>query len=79
MIESKCKTCAKYFKMEIFNSEACDAGEIQIRIECLASDIAFKSLRMTHYKDVDGKMVYSFRGIPIRKVDALIETEARVV
>lgn len=31
------------------------------------------------YKEVDGKMLYDFRGIPIRKVDALLETEARVV
>jgi hypothetical protein len=30
------------------------------------------------YKEVDGKIVYDFRGIPIRKVDALIETEAAV-
>ena len=30
------------------------------------------------YKEVDGKLVYSFRGIPIRKVDALTETEATV-
>lgn len=30
------------------------------------------------YKDVDGIMVPTFRGIPIRKVDGLIETEAAV-
>lgn len=30
------------------------------------------------YAEADGKMVYSFRGIPIRKVDALTETEAAV-
>lgn len=30
------------------------------------------------YKDVDGMMVPTFRGIPIRKVDALTETEAAV-
>ena len=30
------------------------------------------------YKEVDGKIVYDFRGIPIRKVDALLETEAVV-
>lgn len=30
------------------------------------------------YKDVDGIMVPTFRGIPIRKVDALVETEALV-
>lgn len=30
------------------------------------------------YKDVDGTMVPTFRGIPIRKVDALTETEAAV-
>lgn len=30
------------------------------------------------YKEVDGKIVYDFRGIPIRKVDALLETEAAV-
>jgi hypothetical protein len=30
------------------------------------------------YKEVDGKLVPSFRGIPIRKVDALLETEATV-
>lgn len=31
------------------------------------------------YVDVDGKMTPTFRGIPIRKVDALLETEARVI
>ena len=31
------------------------------------------------YKEVDGKLIPTFRGIPIRKVDALVETEARVV
>lgn len=30
------------------------------------------------YKDVDGKVVPTFRDIPIRKVDALLETEATV-
>lgn len=30
------------------------------------------------YAEVDGKLVPSFRGIPIRKVDALLETEAQV-
>lgn len=30
------------------------------------------------YKEVDGKMVPTFRNIPIRKVDALLETEAVV-
>lgn len=30
------------------------------------------------YQDVDGKIVYSFRGIPIRICDALLETEATV-
>lgn len=30
------------------------------------------------YKDVDGKNVYSFRGIPIRVCDALTETESQV-
>lgn len=30
------------------------------------------------YADVDGKIVPTFRGIPIRKVDALLETEAAV-
>ena len=30
------------------------------------------------YQEVDGKIVYDFRGIPIRKVDALVETEAVV-
>jgi hypothetical protein len=30
------------------------------------------------YKEVDGKMVGTFRNIPIRKVDALLETEAQV-
>jgi len=30
------------------------------------------------YKDVDGIMVPTFRGIPIRKVDALLENEAAV-
>lgn len=31
------------------------------------------------YADVDGKQVASFRGIPIKVVDAILETEARVV
>lgn len=31
------------------------------------------------FDNVDGKMNYSFRGIPIRIVDALLQTEARVV
>lgn len=31
------------------------------------------------YAEVDGKLVPNFRGIPIRKCDALLETEARVV
>ena len=30
------------------------------------------------YQDVDGKIVYSFRGVPIRICDALLETEATV-
>lgn len=30
------------------------------------------------YDEVDGKLVPSFRGIPIRKCDALLETEAQV-
>lgn len=30
------------------------------------------------YKEVDGKLVPNFRGIPIRKVDALLETESLV-
>jgi hypothetical protein len=30
------------------------------------------------YKDVDGQMTLTFRGIPLRKVDALLETEATV-
>lgn len=30
------------------------------------------------YADVDGKIVPTFRGIPIRKVDALLETEAAI-
>jgi hypothetical protein len=30
------------------------------------------------YADVDGKMVSSFRGIPVRKCDALLESEATV-
>lgn len=31
------------------------------------------------YENVDGKMTYMFRGIPIRICDALLESEARVV
>ncbi len=31
------------------------------------------------YKDVDGRIDYAFRGIPIRVVDALIEAEQRVI
>lgn len=30
------------------------------------------------YKDVDGKIEYSFRGVPVRIVDALLETESVV-
>jgi hypothetical protein len=30
------------------------------------------------YSDVDGKLIPSFRGIPIRLCDALLETEATV-
>ena len=30
------------------------------------------------FENVDGKLIYSFRGIPIRTCDALLETEARV-
>jgi hypothetical protein len=30
------------------------------------------------YKEVDGKLIPHFRGVPIRKVDALVETEAVV-
>lgn len=30
------------------------------------------------YAEADGKIVYSFRGIPIRKCDALLETEATI-
>lgn len=31
------------------------------------------------YDEVDGKMNYAFRGVPVRLVDQLLETEARVV
>ena len=31
------------------------------------------------YDEVDGKMNYTFRGVPVRLVDQLLETEARVV
>ena len=31
------------------------------------------------YKEVDGKLVPTFRNIPLRKVDALLESEAQVV
>jgi len=31
------------------------------------------------YQNVDGKMIPHFRGIPIKVVDALVETEARVI
>jgi hypothetical protein len=30
------------------------------------------------YANVDGKVIYSFRGVPIKIVDAILETEARV-
>ena len=30
------------------------------------------------YSIVDGKAIYSFRGLPVKIVDALLETEARV-
>jgi hypothetical protein len=30
------------------------------------------------YNDVDGKLIPSFRGIPVRTCDAIIETEALV-
>jgi len=39
-------------------------------------DVASAGMR---YDEVDGKLVPHFRGIPIKKVDALTETEARVV
>jgi hypothetical protein len=32
-----------------------------------------------NYKDVDGKRIADFRGIPVKICDALIETEARIV
>jgi len=31
-----------------------------------------------NYKEVDGKQIYDFRGIPVKIVDALLETEATV-
>ena len=31
------------------------------------------------YENVDGVATSTFRGIPVRKLDALLETEARVV
>ena len=30
------------------------------------------------YSEIDGKMTYTFRGIPMRKVDALLETESAI-
>jgi hypothetical protein len=39
-------------------------------------DVAGAGLR---YENVDGKLIPHFRGGPIRKVDALVETEAQVV
>lgn len=37
-----------------------------------------KSGGQLSYTDVDGKLIMSFRGVPIRKVDSLLETEAQV-
>ena len=31
------------------------------------------------YPEVDGKFIPHFRGIPVKKCDSLLETEARVV
>ena len=45
--------------------------DIQRRDDILGSGIS--------YNDVDGKLIPHFRGIPIRKCDALLETESRVV
>lgn len=45
--------------------------DIQRRDDILGAGIS--------YNEVDGKLIPHFRGVPIRKVDSLIETEARVV
>lgn len=44
--------------------------DIQRRDDALAGAIS--------YQEIDGKLIPNFRGIPIRKVDALLETEATV-
>lgn len=57
--------CAFYMNRSVFQYL-----DIQRR-----NDVASAGMR---YEEVDGKIVYNFRGIPIRKVDALLETEAVV-
>jgi len=58
--------CAFYMNRTVFQQL-----DIQRRDDVAAAGMT--------YKDVDGKLIYSFRGVPIRKVDALTEAEARVV
>ena len=57
--------CAFYMNRSVFQYL-----DIQRRADVAAAGMTFA--------EVDGKIVYDFRGIPIRKVDALIETEAVV-
>lgn len=58
--------CAFYMNRTVFQML-----DIQRRDDALSGGIT--------YKEIDGKIVYSFRGIPIRKVDALLETESAIV
>lgn len=57
--------CAFYMNRTVFQYL-----DIQRRADVAAAGMT--------YSEVDGKIVYDFRGIPIRKVDALVETEAVV-
>lgn len=57
--------CAFYMNRSCF-----EMLDIQRRDDMLTGGIT--------YTEIDGKIVYSFRGIPIRKVDALLESEAVV-
>jgi len=57
--------CAFYMNRTVF-----EYLDIQRRDDVAAAGMT--------YKDVDGKIIHSFRGIPVRKVDALLESEALV-
>ena len=58
--------CCFYMNRTVFN-----ALDLQRRQDVGAAGMT--------YAEVDGKMMYDFRGVPIRHADALVETEERVV